>query len=289
MSADRELQAAAKAMALAAIERCSVLAVMKKLCPRVCQQIRRDRTYPGLLSLWGRSVNVDENANQIIVHPAILHAIGQLAGVRMQGQIVHAGLQHTYGYLFSLIQTPYGKKRDRWLSTTWERGFGLDLLLLSDRPREGSLLANLTWFLGQIVYRDQPRGLRRLQRSAAAVAKELVDFDFAHLSVCRIAERVTLPGKTKREVALITDLLAFPHQDEAEGQSNLLIYSVETSGSNPRKLITAFPVSTTVVDDMKASVSRRKVEVRLRFNGYVPGLYGKTLLGRRVFLKSHQN
>ena len=62
-----------------------------------------------LLALWGRSVNADENTGETIVHPAILAAIGALAGVPMRGRFVQAGLQHTYGYLFSLIDTPYGR------------------------------------------------------------------------------------------------------------------------------------------------------------------------------------
>src|SRR5256885_4802858 len=121
MSANRQLQDAAKAMVTAAERGLPVLSVLKKLCPHIYRQIGHDSRFPGLLSLWGRSVNVDENAGQVIVHPAILQAIGELAGVPMRGRIVHAGLQHSYGYLFSLIDTPYGAKRDRWVSTELER------------------------------------------------------------------------------------------------------------------------------------------------------------------------
>src|SRR5262245_47126296 len=110
---NEQLRDAARAMVTAADSGRSVVAVLRKLCPPVYRQIVQERKRPEVLSLWGRSSNVDENAGKVIVHPAILRAIGELAGVPMPGRIVHAGLQHTYGYLFSLIETPYGFKRDR--------------------------------------------------------------------------------------------------------------------------------------------------------------------------------
>src|SRR5262249_2770464 len=116
-------------------------------------------------------VNVDEYAGQTIVHPEILRAIGELAGVRMRSPVVHAGLQHTYGYLFSLIETPYGAKRDRWVTTDLETGFGLELSLLGEKPHDGTLLANLTWFLGRIVFRGRPASLPRLAKIGRAPAR----------------------------------------------------------------------------------------------------------------------
>src|SRR5437660_421137 len=147
------LPEAAGAMQMAAENGRPVVPLLKKHCPPIHRQIVADGNTPGLLSFWGRSANVDENVGETIVHPAILQAIGQLAGVPMRGRFVHAGLQHTYGYLFSLIDTPYGAKRDRWLTTDLENGFGLDPTLLGDRPRKGTLLGNLTWFIGRIVFR----------------------------------------------------------------------------------------------------------------------------------------
>jgi hypothetical protein len=285
MSADQQLQDAAQAMIAAAEKGQSVAGVLEKRCPHIHRQILQDRHYPGLLSLWGRSVNRDENTGQIIVHPAILQAIGELAGVPMRGLVVHAGLQHTYGYLFSLIDTPYGAKRDRWLSTHLERGFGLDLSLLSDRPREGTLLANLTWFLGQLVYRDRPRSLRRLEQNAQAPAPELIDYDYARLSVCRVVEQVVVPGKRSREVALLTDLVPFPHPPaDWEAENTLLAYSVQNGARSPLKLVTAFPVRPDAVREIKAAVPLQgTVEVRLRYNAYVAGLYGRPVPGRRFF------
>src|SRR5262245_61263712 len=129
MSEATELERAAVAMTKAAEQGRAVAPVLRQRCPRVYQQLLRDRHHPALFSLWGRSLNVDEVARQTIVHPAIVSAIGAVTGIPMRGRIVHAGLEHTYGYLFSLIETPYGAKRDRWTSVSMERGFGVDRTL----------------------------------------------------------------------------------------------------------------------------------------------------------------
>ncbi len=262
----------------------SVRRVLEERCPFVARQIARDGRHPGLLSLWGRSVNVDENVGQTIVPPAILGAVGELAGVPMRGRVVHAGLEHTYGYLFSLIDTPYGAKRDRWLAGNLERGLGIDPTLLGPRPREGTLLANLTWVLGRIVYRGRPAALRRLDREAEAPAPALVRNDYSRLAVCRVADRVTLPAKAGREVVLLTDLVPFPHPPaDPEAENTLLIYSVRSGARAPLRLVSAFGVRPEVVRALKGAVPEEGlVPVRLRYNAYVAGLAGRTLPGRRV-------
>jgi hypothetical protein len=278
------LQEAALAMAAAAARGRSVVSVLKRLCPEVSRQIVRDGRYPGLLALWGRSVNVDEIVGQTIVHPAILRAIGSLAGVPMGGRAVHAGLEHTYGYLFSTIQTPYGFKRDRWLSPDVARGFGLELSLLSDRPQTGTLLANVTWFAGRIAFRDRPRLLARLQDNAEAVAPDLIQHTVDPQDVCRIVEEAVLPGKTGRVVSLVTDLVPFPQPPEGDGSNTLLIYSAQDGTRTGRRLITCFPVGPQFVRELCASVpAEGEVEVRPRYNAYIPGWPGKPVSGRRYF------
>jgi hypothetical protein len=282
MSFGHHLQQAAKAMVAAATADRAVLPVLRERCPHIRRQILRDGRHRGLLACWGRSVNVDENAGQLIVHPAILKGIGRLAGVPMAGRSVHAGLQHTYGYLFSLIVTPYGAKRDRWLATDWKRAFCIARSLLTDRPGQGTLLANATWFLGHIVHRDRPQALRRLERNVPTAAPSLADYPFACLNVSRVVEQVIVRGKTEREVLLITDLVPFLDAGEAGEENTLLIYSINIE-SEPIRLITAFPVSARVVEEIKGSVPRRRgtVDVRLRYNAYVPELFGRTMKGRR--------
>jgi hypothetical protein len=284
MSAEEELQEAAVAMTAAAEKGRSVLAVLRTLCPYVYRQLRRDARFPGLLSLWGRCVNIDDNTRQVVVHPAILRALGELIGVPVRGQVVHAGLQHTYGYLFSLIETPYGFKRDRWVSTDLERGLGIDLSLLGERPAAGTLLANATWLMGQVAFRGQPAALARLACESAAVAPALVACDCSALSVCRIEERAVPPGTIRREVRLVTDLVRLPRAPDGD---RLLIYSTRAGPRAPLRLVTAFPVRPAVAEGLRAAAEPGgAAEVRLRYNAYVPGLCGRTVRGRRVLVES---
>jgi hypothetical protein len=270
--ADRRLDAAAREMIAVAQQGQSVIAVLKARCPHIYRQIVHDRRYPELLALWGRCVDVDENVGQVIVHPAILTAIGALGGVPMRGRIVHAGLQHTYGYLFSLIETPYGRKRTRWVTPDLERSFGLDLSLLGERPRAGSLLANVTWFLGNIVYRDLPRDLRRLRRKQRAAAPELVGYDYAGLDVWRLEERAAVTvGGMERRILLQTDVVRYPRSIADKGEVALLIYSVQRGERATLKLITAFPIGAEALAQLQAS-ARRKIRPRARYNAYVPEL-----------------
>lgn len=277
---DRELQAASEAMVAAAQSGQAVLPVLRSVCPHVYRQIAQERKNTELLALWGRSDTVDENVGRQIVHQAILEAIGELAGVRMRGRFVHAGLQHTYGYLFSLIETPYGRKRERWVSTDLEKAFGLDPSLLSDRPKEGTLLANLTCFLGHIVYRGRPRRRLLFERSAAAIAPALLEYDYDRLAVCRVVEEPSANRNGGPQVLLITDLVTFPKRRTDE--STLLVYSIARGSDAASKLITTFPVTSETVRQIRDSVRpNEKVEIRLRYNAYVRGLHGRTVIGRR--------
>ena len=278
MSPDRKYQRTALAMQDAANSGLSPLPLLQKTCPDLCRQIRRDAELPALFAFWGRSVNVDENTSETIVHPAILQVIGDLADVPMRGRFVHAGLQHTYGYLFSSIQTPYGAKRDRWLSEKWERGFGLERSLLGDRPRSGTLLANATWFLGQIAYRGEASWLHRLNELKTAAAPDLVKYPFEGPPIERIVEKVSWRD---RDIRIVTDLVPFSHSPKnAADDRFLLVYSIQISRAMPR-LITAFPIQEQMATQLKAAVQQGRVEVRLRFNAYVPGLFGITMKGRR--------
>jgi hypothetical protein len=279
----QKLVAAAQAMAASAAKGRSVIPTLKAMCPHVYRQIVADGRQPARLACWGRSVNVDENTREIIVHPAILQGIGALAGLPMAGRSVHAGLEHTYGYLFSLIDTPFGAKRDRWLTTDMERAFGVENSVWSDRPKAGTLLGNLTYFLARVLGDNRGRSLPLYAELAQGVAPELVDYDYARLSRQRIVEHVVLTGKRRREVSIFTDLLAFPNPPaEARADTTLLIYSVQTGRRSRARLLTGFPVGAEMVRATLAAVpSRGKVPVRLHYNAYVPGLFGRTVMGRR--------
>ena len=289
MERDRYLVEAARAMIAAADRSQSVVAVLKRHCPPIYHQIRQLRECPSLLALWGRSWNVDENAGQVIVHPAILQAIGQLAEVPLRGRIVHAGLEHTYGYLFSLIETPYGYKRERWTLPTIEKGFGIRTPTLRDQPTAGTLLTNLTWFAGHIAFRDRPGELRRLCREAGSVSPVARDYDYAKLIVSRVVEEVTITAEHERSrrVQLRTDLVPFPCAPASrEADSHLLVYSVLIGDPGRARLITAFPVTRSAAEDLTAAANQGEaVREGVPYNAWVAGLGTRPYRVRRQVVR----
>jgi hypothetical protein len=290
MPQDGYLADAARAMIAAAARSQSAVEVLQKECPHIYGQLGRLRECRGLLSLWGRSRNVDEYAGQPIVDPAVLQVIGQLTDVPMRGQIVHAGLEHTYGYLFSLIETPYGYKRERWTRPTIEDGFGIRPPTLRAEPIEGTLLTNLTWFAGQIAFRDRPRDLRRLRRTSDCVSPVVEHYPYSSLSICRIVDEISCGGEgsARRPVRLQTDLVPFPHPPaNRDAENHLLVYSFLNTRAERTRLITAFPVTQELVQELTAPEAQGEVLLEhLPYNAYVRGLSGRTLRARRQIVQA---
>jgi hypothetical protein len=272
-------------MIAAAVRSRSVVKVLQKQCPHIYRQLVRLRECPEPLSLWGRSRNVDEYAGQPIVHPAILQAIGQLTGAPMRGQIVHAGLEHTYGYLFSLIETPFGYKRERWTCPTIEDGFGIRSPTLRAEPTEGTLLGNLTWFAGQMAFRDRPRALRHLRRLSGCVSPVVENYPYANINLSRIVEEVSCRSEKGRcpDMRLQTDLVPFPHPPvDRAADNHLLVYSYFNVRAGRSRLITVFPVTQAIVQELTAPETQGKVlHEHLPYNAYIRGLAGSTLRVRR--------
>jgi hypothetical protein len=275
---DSYLADAARAMIAAPARSQSAVEVLQKQCPHIYRQLERLRECRGLLSLWGRSRNVDEYAGLPIVDPAILQAIGQLTNVPMRGQIIHAGLAHTYGYLFSLIETPFGYKHERWTCPTIEDGFGIRSPTLRAEPTAGTLLTNVTWFAGQIAFRDRPRDLRRLQLISDCVSPVAEQYPYSSLNICRIVDEISC-----RPVQLQTDLVPFPCPPaKPDADNHLLVYSCFDTPAERTRLITVFPVTPDVVCELTAPETQGEVDLEhLPYNAYVRGLSGRTVHARR--------
>ncbi|MFN3242855.1 MAG: hypothetical protein ACE37K_15245 [Planctomycetota bacterium] len=241
--------------------------VLRSQLPALADGLLSVRAHPWVLAPWGISRNFDENARCRIVEPGVLRAIALLARQPMPTRACHAGLLHTYGYLLSTIETPYGRKRDRWVRPAIERGLGLRDAL-RPMPRDGSLLHNVTWFLARIAWSDEPRQLRRLARERGGVAASVLDYDYAGLAVTRVSERVRLADR--RLVELHSELVAFPDR-QRRAPSTLLVYWYRTTAAG-RRLMTAFPVFDDVVDALLAQGSGDgRVDVRPRYNAVVDG------------------
>ena len=115
--------------------------------------IENDLADQTLLAHWGQSLNFDSNAKKIIVDHQIMNKLQAAFGVKNDNLHVHAGIIHTYGYLFSIIETPYGHKRERWIAPTLNIGFNLQNDSLVPWTSEGSLFSNVTYFAGKIAFK----------------------------------------------------------------------------------------------------------------------------------------
>ncbi len=279
---DELLAGAAKEMRAAAQKGRPLTPILKRRCPHIYRQIVAVEQSAGFLDLWGRSLNVDENTQERIVAPAILQAIGHLAGVSMESKANHAGLTHTYGYLFSLAETPYGFKRERWTSSELDDGFGFTVPTLRDVPDEGTLLSNVTWFASRLAFRGTSRSLRQFEAAKERVSPLVYAFDYEKQPICRIVERVRFSwGSGHRVVNIHTDLVRFPCRRSGIEDDTALIYSLRSGDSMPR-LITLFAVNGQPVAELTAKDRfGTDVAVQLRYNAYLAGVSGRCLSGER--------
>lgn len=242
-----------------------------ELCPSITGQIRADVKRKGPLSFWGRSSNIDELASQTIVAPEIIELIAKVADRKLSTRTPHAGLQHTYGYLFSLIPTPFGMKRDRWVETKLEAAFGLASSTLGPDPDEGTLLANATWLSGKIAFRAKPGHMQRLESYLAGkYSPDLDEVDFEHLPQTRILEKLqSLQEAKDKSWVLQTDLVPFPN----DTTTSLLVYSVVEEHSNNHVLITLFPVGQATHQGLLSGIQpKQRADIRPRFNTHIPAL-----------------
>lgn len=285
---------------------------LKQLLPDLDRALRSDSRRESWKNLWGRSINFDELANGVIVHPAILqalddrfksHAPSILDNIRADSvkdfdsakllgthaatdtlghPLAHAGLEHTYGYLFSVLKTSFGYKRARWVEGEIERGFGLPSGVFGPRPSRGTLFSNITYFIGQIAFRGEERTVALLRKDSGQLPLELRNFDFSKIRPVRLEETVEVKDATgaSRKVILHTDLLALPLPQKKN--THLLVYSVDDPSELGHLLITTFPVTSTFVETvMNPDNLGEGKPVQTRYNAYVEGVTGKKLIGNR--------
>jgi hypothetical protein len=136
----------------------SIAAKFFELLPEMKEILKSDSQRIDMKSLWGTSLNTDEHAHTEIVNPEIILMLSQEVGVPLpDGERVFAGIEHTYGYLFSTLNTNFGHKRLRWIQGELEDGLVLPKGTLGPFPQEGTLFGNATYFFGRIAFRtDEP-------------------------------------------------------------------------------------------------------------------------------------
>lgn len=263
--------------------------------PGFLDQVERDSKLPRLLALWGLSRNIDEshlNDRAKTVPPGLLRFFNSILKVPYDPafEVGHAGLTHTYGYLFSTLETPYGFKRARYVRGEIESGFGLPKGLLGGRTPKGSLLLNLTLLTGPIAFRKSPDALKSLtalkHRGGKEVPEALTKFDFSRLQPKTLMESTRIG---EAQVEFQTDVVPFLTLPAAGGNAALLVHSIRItrSGKSDHRLITAFPVGASfgaALFDPKTLGDL--VPLKLRYNAMLPSdLHAESLTGKRFILQ----
>lgn len=270
-SADCPWAGAARLLGAAADAGAPLAPVLGAHAPRLLEQLDSDQGSPAL-GLWGESTNYDELAKGTIVHPGVLDFLSSRLGApRPRGRLAHAGMEHTYGYLFSLLPTKFGFKRARWVRPDIEDGLGLPRGSAGPSPAEGTLLSNVTCLSGGIALKDDPEAFEALRGVLPRCAAAVREFALRPHRRGRLVEEVALPGG--RKVELRTDFAPFTAVQG--GNSHLLVYSVKDSAAGPAYLVTAFPVNQAFADAAVAPAGLGTGKpVQTRYNAHVEGFTG---------------
>jgi len=253
----------------------SILDVLKKENLPLYEQIEADSNDLALLTFWGKSYNFDSGAKKQIISDAIISDLQKKFKIVNDNKIVHAGITHTYGYLFSILDTPYGYKRKRWIEPTLNYGFALSGNSLSPETMRGTLLSNITFFAGKIAFKQESdkAALDHLKN----VSDEVRNFDFKKLQVTFLEEDIN-----ESPVTLRTALVKLPFKRVDEENDALLIYSVWNQAEKKEELITAFPIKKDAFNKIIDHAGLGKNQpIAVRYNAYVEGQMDKKLTGTR--------
>ena len=108
------------------------------LLPGIAASVRQDAAN-GLFDAWDLSTAVDENTGEPVLPEAFFRYLHTVAGLDATWPAGNAGLVHVYGYLFSLAETPYGLKRERWLDAALATAYGEPTLFHAEALSGGAL------------------------------------------------------------------------------------------------------------------------------------------------------
>lgn len=253
----------------------SILEVLKKENPHLYRQIEEDSKDSELLSFWGKSTNFDSGAKKQIISDAIISDLHHQFHLETDRKIVHAGITHSYGYLFSIINTPYGFKRKRWIAPTLNYGFAFSGNALSPETVQGTLLSNLTFFAGKIAFKSESD--KEKLNALKNVSSEIRNFDYSKLEVKLVEEEISQSDFTLR-----TSLVKLPFKQATEENDYLLIYSIWNQKEGREILITAFPINKSAfakIVDQKEMGKNQNIAVR--YNAYLEGFMDYKIVGDR--------
>lgn len=210
---------------------------------------------------WTDSTPYDELAHREILPDGVLDALGIPHHVTAGVEHVPAGLMHTYGYLFSQLQTAYGLKGKRWVESRIDERLGLPAGTFSPRPPAGEFLSNVTAALSALV------GLDARPARAAVLSPRARRLGAVEEAVrWRRPDGVEVSGVVRTHLVPLAPVPGLKTDD-----AYLLIYELELSGE--RRLVTAFPVQEGFARTFLNAKSAVDAAFRPRFNLYVDPMW----------------
>lgn len=210
---------------------------------------------------WTDCTPFDELAKAAILPDKVMDALG--ISHTTTGGVVHApaGIMHTYGYMFSQLQTAYGLKGKRWIESRLDERLGLPAGTFSPLTPQGEFTSNVTAALMELIGAKiaLPRAVKFIKASAKVVG--------------HVEQRVrwkTAKGRTET-ASVFTHLVELkPLEGFETTDAYLLIYS--TLQNRRRRLVTAFPVDRKFADGLMKTPPAKSAAFSPRFNLYVdPG------------------
>lgn len=206
---------------------------------------------------WTDCMIFDELAKADILPEKALKGLGIRREVT--GGVAHApaGVMHTYGYLFSQLQTAYGLKGKRWIESRIDERLGLPAGSFSPVATEGEFTSNLTSALLQVIGDKSPVEHAQMHTPNAK-------------TLGRVEQRVTWRtsgGKTVKASVFTYLVRLTPLPDYTTTDEYLLIYAVLRDGR--MRFTTAFPVGQGFADGVMGTKPDNAPGFNPRFNLYV--------------------
>lgn len=195
---------------------------------------------------WTDCTIFDELAKADILSEKAMKSLG----IRREttGGVVHApaGVMHTYGYLFSQLQTAFGLKGKRWIESRLDERLGLAAGTFGPVPPSGEFATNLTSTLLELVAKPSKKAAGRVEQNVTWKTRD---------------------GKTAKATVFTVLVPLAPLPDLKTTDEFLLIYGLKRDGRT--LLTTAFPIAKGFADSIMGTKADAAPVFKPRFNLYV--------------------
>lgn len=195
---------------------------------------------------WTDCTVFDELAKADILEEKAMKGLG----IRREttGGVVHApaGVMHTYGYLFSQLQTSFGLKGKRWIESRIDERLGFPAGTFGPLPPGGEFTSNLTSVLLQLAGKTSSKAAGRVEQNVTWKTKS---------------------GKTVKATVFTVLVPLAPLPGLETTDEFLLIYGMTRGGR--ARLTTAFPIAKGFADSIMAAKADAEPVFKPRFNLYV--------------------